>query len=189
MTPRQAVFLDRDGTLIYDRNYLADPDGVALLPGIVPALRALRNCAFALVLVSNQSGVGRGFYSAETLALVDARLQQLLLEHEITLDGTYYCLHAPWEGCACRKPNPGMLQQAVRDLDLDMAQSWMIGDKLDDVLAGKRAGCRAILLSKQPVATIIPDQAPDYLAPDFVAASKWVVDSVISSQRSDHRVA
>lgn len=173
---RRAVFLDRDGTLIYDRGYLADPAGVELLPDTLAALRLLRARGLALVLVTNQSGVGRGMFSHGAVAAVHRRLAELLAAQAIVLDGVYYCPHAPWDGCDCRKPRPGMLLRAARDLDLDLERSFMAGDKLDDVAAGRRAGCRTALLSS-PTPASAERVAPDFVAPDLLSAAEWIARS------------
>jgi D-glycero-D-manno-heptose 1,7-bisphosphate phosphatase len=144
---RPAVFLDRDGTLIEDLDYLADPDAIRFIPGAVEALRRLRRNGFACVIVTNQSGIGRGMITPDQLERVHARLNRLLEEQGAPLDGTYYCPEAPRGGPEGvvehedRKPGPGMLIRAALELDLDLGSSWMVGDKLSDVLAGFNAGC------------------------------------------------
>lgn len=147
---RRAVFLDRDGTIIDDAGYLRDPGRVRLLPGAPEALNRLRNRGYRLVVVSNQSGVGRGLLTREDLENVHRRMAQELAGHGVALDGAYYCPHAPWEGCGCRKPSPGLLIKAAEEMGLDMHRSFMVGDKLSDISAGRRAGCRAVLLSLTP---------------------------------------
>jgi D-glycero-D-manno-heptose 1,7-bisphosphate phosphatase len=142
-----AAFLDRDGTIIYDEDYLADPARVRLVPGAADALRALRRRGMLLVIVSNQSGVARGLIRADELAAVHARLEAVLRAEGIVLDGAYHCLHGPDDGCACRKPRPGMLLRAAEEHAIDLASSWMIGDKPSDVEAGRAAGCRAALFT------------------------------------------
>ena len=146
---RRAVFLDRDGTLIVDHGYLRDPGEVLLLTGVAEALYDLKRFGFSLVLVSNQSGIGRGIITEEQANQVHRRLISCLNACGITLDGAYYCPHSPWQGCSCRKPSPGMLIKAATELTLDLARSFMIGDRPTDVEAGRRAGCRSILLMPQ----------------------------------------
>jgi D-glycero-D-manno-heptose 1,7-bisphosphate phosphatase len=141
---RAAAFLDRDGTLIADPGYLRDPSRVALLPGAVDALRAFRKAGLALVVVTNQSGLARGTILPHEAAAVRARFEALLAEQGLALDATYTCPHGPEDGCPCRKPRPGMLLQAARELGLDLAASVMIGDKVADAEAGLAAGCRGV---------------------------------------------
>jgi D-glycero-D-manno-heptose 1,7-bisphosphate phosphatase len=139
--PDGAAFLDRDGTIIHDRGYVRRAEDVELLPGAVDALRRAADAGLRLVVVSNQSGVGRGLVSPQELDEVHARMVELLSDAGVALDGAYYCPHAPSEDCACRKPKPGLLLRAVEELDLDPGRSVMIGDKLSDEEAGRAAGC------------------------------------------------
>lgn len=151
---RRAVFLDKDGTLIEDVPYNADPERIRLSDRAGEALAALSEAGFELVVVSNQSGVARGYFSEEALADVAARLDQLLAQFDVRLSGFYYCPHHP-EGaiagyrttCRCRKPAPGLLTRAAQELGLDLGASWLVGDILDDVEAGARAGCATVLLN------------------------------------------
>jgi len=142
-----AVFFDRDGTLIRDAGYPRDPSEVELLPGVVAALQSLRRGGFKLVVVSNQSGIGRGIVTVEEASRVDERFHALLSQGGIRLDEAYYCPHDPSAGCDCRKPAPGMLRRAATELEIDLSQSWMIGDKPTDIEAGQRAGCRTLLVT------------------------------------------
>ncbi len=147
---RPAVFLDRDGTLIEDREYLSDPAGVRLLPGVPEGLRRLREAGFALVVVTNQSGIGRSWMTEADYLRVAAEVDRQLADHGVALDAAYFCPAAPAANPADehpdRKPAPGMFLRAARDLDLDLAQSYSIGDSLRDLIAGRSAGCRAGIL-------------------------------------------
>ena len=137
---RGAVFLDRDGTIIAERHYLSDPAGVELLPGALAGLKRMHSLGLALVLVSNQSGVGRGYFGRDAVERVHGRLLELLEQGGATLDAIYICPHAPDEACCCRKPLPGLIKRALKDLGLDCgigpAQSFVIGDKPCDVDLG-----------------------------------------------------
>ncbi len=141
-----AVFLDRDGTIIVDRHYLSDPDQVELLPGAPGALRALREAGFRLVVVTNQSGIGRGYYTVADMRRVNDRMNALLAARGVTLDGLYFSPEAPEEASATRKPRTGMIRAARAELGLDVARSYMVGDKWADVACGRNAGVRASLL-------------------------------------------
>jgi D-glycero-D-manno-heptose 1,7-bisphosphate phosphatase len=145
---RPAVFLDRDGTLIAERDYLADPAGVELIPGALSALRSLREAGLALVIVTNQSGITRGLYSEEDYSRVTERLESLFAEAGIRMDGIYHCPHHPDfdGGCDCRKPGPGMYAKAARELGLDLRRSFYVGDKLSDVLPARRFGGEGLLV-------------------------------------------
>ena len=150
---RAAVFLDRDGTVIEEVNYLSHPDQVQLLPGAAAAIRKVNERGIPVVVVTNQAGVARGFFSESRISEVHVRLDTLLAESGARIDAYYACPHHP-EGvvepyrvvCACRKPKPGLLCRAALELGLDLSSSCMIGDKLSDLEAGALAGCRSILV-------------------------------------------
>lgn len=144
MSAQRAIFLDRDGTLIVNVHYPRDPDLVEILPGAPEALRPLQR-DWLLVIVSNQSGIGRGLITPEEANAVHDRMISLYREQGIAFAGIYYCPHVPGAHCECRKPSPGMLLDAALDLDLDLEQSMMIGDKPSDVEAGRAAGCADVI--------------------------------------------
>lgn len=150
---RRALFLDRDGTLIVDVGYPDDPSLVELLPGVIPPLLAAAARGWALVIVSNQSGVGRGLITREAAASVQARVEALFTAEGVRFDGAYFCFHGPTERCRCRKPEPGMILDAAQALHLELAGSVMIGDKLSDVQSGRAAGCRSIAFGAFDTAT------------------------------------
>ena len=138
---RRALFVDRDGTLIADARYPRDPALVELLPGAADALREL-SASFALVIISNQSGIGRGLISEAEARDVHDRVIDVFARAGVAFAGAYYCPHVPSAGCPCRKPAPGLLVDAARELGLDLASSIMLGDKPSDLAAGRAAGCR-----------------------------------------------
>lgn len=142
-----AVFLDRDGTAIWDVGYPRDPGEVAVVPGAAEALVELARRGFKVVVASNQSGIGRGLVSPEEAEAVHDRFVAVFEDLGVRIDGVYYCPHAPESGCACRKPSPELLLRAAEDLDLDLGRSIMVGDKASDVEAGRRAGCTTVLLA------------------------------------------
>src|SRR5262249_17961086 len=142
-----------DGTLIEDVPYNVDPEKIRLAPGAVEGLASLHESGYPLVIVSNQSGVARGLFPESALLKVERALRRMLAEFGVPLAGFYSCPHHP-EGtvashaiaCRCRKPAPGLLRRAADELGIDLAQSWMVGDILDDIEAGRRAGCRTVLI-------------------------------------------
>jgi D-glycero-D-manno-heptose 1,7-bisphosphate phosphatase len=153
MPADEAVFLDRDGTLIEEVNYLSRVEQVRLIPGAAAAVRRVNAAGARVVVVTNQAGVARGYFPEERVAEVHAHLSALLSTQGARVDAFYYCPHHAAEGvgafkvdCDCRKPKPGMLRAAARDLDLDLSRSWMIGDKVCDLTAGAAAGCRTVLV-------------------------------------------
>ncbi|MBW3533619.1 MAG: HAD family hydrolase [Gemmatimonadetes bacterium] len=146
--PRPAVFLDRDGTLIVERDYLADPEDVRLERGAAEAVRRLRESGYAVVVVTNQSGIARGLYTEEDYSEVAARVEAELARCHARVDATYHCPHHPdvTGPCACRKPGLGMYRQAARELGLDLARSFFVGDKVSDVEPARALGGRGILV-------------------------------------------
>ncbi|ASZ15093.1 HAD family hydrolase [Chitinophaga pendula] len=169
----KAVFLDKDGTLIVDVPYNIDPNRIVLEEGAEKALQLLKKAGFLLVIISNQGGIAKGVIQEQQLAGVEQRINELLAEVEIRLDGFFYCPHDPkgkiaayTKSCYCRKPAPGLLLQAASVLNIDLEASWMIGDILNDVEAGHRAGCRSILIDNGNETEWLLN---DYRIPDFFA--------------------
>ncbi len=150
---RAAVFLDRDGTLVDELGFLADPERLRLLPDAAAGVRLLNEAGLAVVVVTNQSGLARGLFGPPELEAVHGRLEQELARGGARLDGILACPHHPTEGapplrarCSCRKPEPGLLVEAARRFGLELADSWMVGDDARDLEAGRRAGVRASVL-------------------------------------------
>jgi D-glycero-D-manno-heptose 1,7-bisphosphate phosphatase len=142
-----AIFLDRDGTIIEEKNYLADPDQVVLLEGATAGLRAMARHNLPLVVISNQSGVGRGYFSLDQARAVELRLKDMLAREGIFIAGWYMCPHAPEAACDCRKPAPGMIKAAVHDLDVEPGRSFVIGDKRCDIDLAAAVGAGGILVT------------------------------------------
>ncbi len=152
-TMRQACFFDRDGVIIEEADYISDPSLVRLCPFAADAIRAMHDAGRLVIVVSNQSGIARGYFTEADLRAVEARMNELLAEAGVKIDAAYYCFHhkkgiVPEYAidCDCRKPKPGMLLRAAKDLDIDLANSFMIGDKESDLEAGLNAGCRGVAL-------------------------------------------
>jgi len=144
---KKTVFLDRDGTLIEERCYLSDPVGVKLEREVAPALAQLCSVGFQLLVVTNQSGLARGYFNVNDLLSVNARVHALLAARGVVIAGWYYCPHAPGDACACRKPAPGLLEQAAVDFPVDWARSFFIGDSRSDASAALAKGIAPILLA------------------------------------------
>ena len=179
MTPadnRPAVFLDRDGTLIEECSYLTRPEQVRLLPGVGPALARLRSAGFVCVVVTNQSAVGRGMMTEADLARVHDEFFRQLRAAGAELDGLYYCPAV--QDHPDRKPAPGMLLRAARDMGLDLAASWVVGDGMRDLLAGRNAGCRGnvVVRTGHPLGDDFTLPGPDcFLVDDFPAAVELIL--------------
>jgi histidinol-phosphate phosphatase family protein len=181
---RRAVFLDKDGTLVEDVPYNVDPALVRLAPGAAEGLRALAAAGYLLVVVSNQSGVARGYFPEAALAGVEARLRGLLAECGVSLASFSWCPHHPGGSvaayavpCECRKPQPGQILRAARELGLDPRRSWMVGDILDDVEAGRRAGCRTVLIDNGNETEWLrsPVRTPDLTAAGLADAARLIL--------------
>lgn len=140
------VLLDRDGTIIHDKHYLSDPEGVELLPGAAEGLRRLTEMGCKLAVLTNQSGVGRGYYTHADVKACNERMAVLLAPHGVVFEGVFYCPHAPEDGCDCRKPKPGMVEQAIRAHGFDPSTAFMVGDKEADMGVGKKTGATTILV-------------------------------------------
>ncbi len=152
-TLRKAVFLDRDGTINVEKEYLINPSDFEFLPGVPNALQKLQNAGFLLVIVSNQSGVARGYFTESQVDVLHQSMEKRLELFGVSFDGIYFCPHHPTSGqskylcdCECRKGKPGMLLTAAKELQIDLSQSFMIGDKIADIQAGHAAGCKTFLV-------------------------------------------
>lgn len=143
---KKAVFLDRDGVLIAQVAYLSDPAQAVLIPGAAEALKIVHSHGDVAVVISNQSGVGRGYFTAADVDAVHDRIQELLAEQGEYVDAYYYCPHAPSEACSCRKPSPEMIMRAAERFGVDVASSLMLGDKLSDLKCGANANCASSVL-------------------------------------------
>ncbi len=143
---KRFVLIDRDGTINVEKHYLSDPDQLELYPGIGPALKRLQDAGFGLAVLTNQSGVARGYFDLDRLTQIHDRLRALLAAEGVTVDGIYICPHGPDDDCACRKPLPGMVEQAVAEHGFDPAQAFMIGDKEVDVELGRAVGATTFLV-------------------------------------------
>lgn len=183
--PRPAVFLDRDGTLNVDQPYITRPEDLRLLPGVGEALRRLREAGFVCVVITNQSAIGRGMMTEADLERVHDEMHRQLAEAETAVDGVYFCPVSPTSDDPLaaehpdRKPAPGMLLRAARELDLDLSRSWMVGDSLRDMLAGQRAGCRHCILVRtgQPMQEPPAEIAGKYrVVEDLSAAVAYILD-------------
>ena len=173
MTNR-AVFLDRDGTMAEDVNYCARPEDFELFPNTARAIKLLRESGFKVIVVTNQSGIARGYFTEETLAQIHEKMKEELAKEGAWVDGVYYCPHHPDDNCDCRKPKPKLVLQAAKEHDIDLKHSFVVGDLEMDIGLGKAAGCRTILISPNPGNDDRKQMAPDYTTVDLYHAARWI---------------
>jgi heptosyltransferase-2 len=178
------VFLDRDGTTNRDTGYIKTLEELQLFPGAVEAVARLKRAGATVVMITNQSGVGRGLFSLDMLGAIHAKLRAAFEAGGAPLDGIYYCPHHPDEGCACRKPGTAMVERAVTDLKLDLSCSYVIGDQRADVLLARRIGARSVMVTTGPTsAQALEDfrqegTEPDHVASDLSHAVTWIFGHV-----------
>ena len=170
------VILDRDGTILVDHPYLSDPEKIEFFPNSAKALNKLQKAGFGLIVATNQSGIGRGFFTLESLEKVHERFRELLLQKGVLLDGIYVCPHAPEEHCLCRKPGTALIKKASRELNFKLKESYVIGDKRSDIEMGKKVGAYTIFLkasNKKYDKEIL--RKPDFTAEDLMEAAKVIL--------------
>lgn len=166
---KPAIFLDRDGTINIDYNYVHKIDDFHFIDGVIDAMIELKKMGFLLVITTNQSGIARGIFSQEQFDTLTEWMDWSLIDRGVEIDGVYYCPHDPLiTDCECRKPKSGMILMAKKDLDIDIANSYMVGDRVSDLLSGKNAGVRKTVLVR----------TGDSITPEVEAQSDWVIDSL-----------
>ncbi|WKB54303.1 D-glycero-alpha-D-manno-heptose-1,7-bisphosphate 7-phosphatase [Eleftheria terrae] len=180
----KAVFLDKDGTVVENVPYNVDPSLLRFTPHAIEGLQMLADDGFRLIMITNQPGVGLGLFDLAALTRLQEALTERLAQHGLVLDGFYACTHAPGldpsrAPCSCRKPSPGLLLQAAEERGLDLERSWMIGDILDDIEAGRRAGCRTVMLDvgNETVWRTSELRVPHHRAADLREAARWIVQA------------
>ncbi|MDQ5984381.1 MAG: Histidine biosynthesis bifunctional protein HisB [Syntrophus sp. SKADARSKE-3] len=183
MIKQRAVFLDRDGTINEEVGYLSNLDQLSIIPEAFEAVRLMNRRGFQVIVITNQSGIGRGYFDEAVVEGIHNHMRAVFLAEGAVIDYFYYCPHHPTKGrgvyllaCSCRKPEPGMLIRAAAERNIDLPSSYMIGDTLKDVLAGKRAGCKGILVETgygRDADTT--ETIPDYTAKDILDATLWIL--------------
>lgn len=179
----RTVFLDRDGTIARDVHYCRRVEDFEILPTVPQAIRLLNENGFKVVVITNQSGIARGYFTEETLLLIHQKMQEELARCNARVDAIYFCPHHPDEGCLCRKPKPALLLRAAVEVNIDLTLSYMVGDGQMDVQAGKAAGCKTVLMATGPNQgeNQSLNQAPDYVADSLYKAVEWIIRDLQSS--------
>ncbi|RPJ61947.1 MAG: HAD family hydrolase [Dehalococcoidia bacterium] len=168
----RAVFIDRDGTMAIDAHYCSCTEDFKLYPNTARGLKILRDHGYKLIVITNQSGIGRGIFNEETLHKIHEKMINDLACEDVRVDGIYYCPHHPDEKCDCRKPKPKMVMQAVKDHDIDLSGSFVIGDMQMDIDLGKNIGCPAIWIDH---GTLNYESSPDAIAADVLEAAELII--------------
>ncbi|HEX7392883.1 MAG TPA: HAD family hydrolase [Thermoplasmata archaeon] len=190
-----AVFVDRDGTIVFDKHYLADPDGLELIPTVAEGIAKLNRAGIPVIVVTNQSGVARGRFTEDKLREIHARLERMLKEKGARIDDIFYCPHMPDAGCECRKPAPGMLLRAKERHNIDLANSFVIGDRMLDVEMAHKVGALVALVPEPGDQYHVDDEIrasrdrPDFRTESFSNAADWVLEITKKQKLSDHTSA
>jgi len=192
----KAVFLDRDGTIARDVHYCRRPEDFELLPTVPEAIKLLNENGFKVVVITNQSGIARGYFTEETLAQIHQKMKDELAKYGARVDAIYYCPHHPDDGCQCRKPKTALFLKAAEEHNIDLKNSYMVGDQQMDIDAGKALGCKTALVTTGPQPQIsspkspVPGpqsvnfkprtlnselQMPDHTAESLLEAARWIV--------------
>lgn len=180
---RRAVFLDRDGTIAEDVNYCRRPEDFRIFPRAAEAIAMLNEAGLPVVVVTNQSGIARRYFTEETLAQIHQKMRDQLARGGARVDAIYYCPHHPDDGCRCRKPGTDLFQWAAEELGLALAESYVVGDREMDVLAGQALGCQTVLVETGPVPWTPDGARPDHRAPNLYEAVEWIISRERSSTR------
>jgi D,D-heptose 1,7-bisphosphate phosphatase len=189
-----AVFLDRDGVINEEVGYLDNLDKLKIIPGAYEAIKLINKSGMKAVVITNQAGVAKGLFTEDFVRETNYHLQKILREQEAYINNFYYCPHHPTEGeepyrriCDCRKPAPGMLVQAARDLNIDLTKSYLVGDRFNDMEAATKAGVKGILVKTGYASELLqddgpdkakPENKPDFIAADILDAVRWILDQV-----------
>jgi len=176
---RKAVFIDRDGTINVNYGYINNPDDFKMYPNVAKGIKLLQENGFKIIIITNQSGIARGYFSEKSLEEIHDKMKKELSKEDTGVDAIYYCPHHPDENCNCRKPKPGMLEQAIKDFDIEIKDSYIIGDRMLDVEAGKIIGCKTVLIpeDKELVKKEMTesDIDPDIVCDDFYSGIEWII--------------
>jgi D-glycero-D-manno-heptose 1,7-bisphosphate phosphatase len=183
---KRFVILDRDGTINIHKNYISDPDEIELIPGAAEGLRLMKKLGLGLIVITNQSAVGRGYFDLTRLDEINRRLIDLLYAENILLDGIYYCPHTPEDQCDCRKPRPALVEKAAAELGFNPSASFVIGDNICDIELGQNIEATTILVRSGYGDSIARNGVitPDFIAVDLVSAAQFIGDFIVKEERN-----
>ena len=178
----RAVFIDRDGTINVNYGYINNPNDFKMYPSVAKGIKLLKKNGFKIIIITNQSGISRGYFSEKSLEEIHEKMKKELSKEDAKVDAIYYCPHHPDEKCNCRKPKPGMLETAIKDFDIDIENSYIIGDRMLDVEAGRAVGCKTVLVPEDKVIVkkemAESDINPDYICDDFYSGVEWIIENL-----------
>lgn len=179
----KAVFVDRDDTINRDVPYCSRPEDFELLLTVGTGIRLLNREGFKVVVITNQSGIARGYFTEEMLERIHQKMVDELAKYGAQVDAIFYCPHYPDEGCECRKPKPKLTYQAIKQLHIDPRQSFIIGDRLMDVELARTIGCKSVMIPSELGKEELKNSSvfPDYIASDFESAAKWITEQYAKS--------
>lgn len=184
----KTVFIDRDGTINENTGYINSPNLFKMYPGVAEGVKLLKDKGFKIVIITNQSGIARGLFTKETLEEIHDKMKNEFKEKGASFDAIYYCPHHPDEKCNCRKPRTGLLEKAIRDFDVDLKKSYIIGDRMLDIEAGKKIGVKTVLVPEkiEMVKREMEksDIVPDHISNDFSLGVKWILENEKSNTLS-----
>ncbi|MBA3724328.1 MAG: HAD family hydrolase [Candidatus Levybacteria bacterium] len=175
---KKAIFLDKDGTLIHNVHYNVDPQKIRLTDGAIEGLKKLIDADYELYIISNQQGVALNYFTEKDLVPVKEKIEEMVSIHGVLISGFYYCPHHTNDNCVCRKPQPKLIKDAAQDHNLDLANSWMIGDMPTDIVAGKKAGCKTIFFDNglKNDWQFAKDENPDHIVKSLDEAADYILD-------------
>lgn len=180
----KAVFVDRDGTINVNVHYLDDPDKFEMYLGVGEGVKKLKDSGFKVIVITNQSGIARGYFTKKQLSNIHEKMRKEFQKFDIELDGIYYCPHHPDDNCNCRKPNTELFEKAVKEHNIEIKKSYMLGDKIPDISAAKKIGAGAILIPEPHLKGKLLsknndwESNPDYIADDFLDAVEWILEKL-----------
>jgi D-glycero-D-manno-heptose 1,7-bisphosphate phosphatase len=183
---KRFVILDRDGTINIHKNYISDPDEIELIPGAAEGLRLMKKLGVGLIVITNQSAVGRGYFDLARLKEINGRLVELLHAENVVLDGIYYCPHTPEDQCNCRKPKPALVEKASMELGFNPSASFVIGDNVCDIELGQNIAATTILVRSGYGDSIAQSGVitPDFIAVDLVNAAQFIGDFIVKEEQN-----